>query len=54
MTLIHQWLPNLVRLALADGDREMAQAAAEAVRGGRGGDPAGPGGRGQPAVSRAA
>ena len=31
-TLIHQWLPDLVRLALAAGDRPMAQAAAEACR----------------------
>jgi DNA-binding CsgD family transcriptional regulator/tetratricopeptide (TPR) repeat protein len=30
MTLIHQWLPDLVRLALAAGDRPMAQAAAAA------------------------
>jgi DNA-binding CsgD family transcriptional regulator/tetratricopeptide (TPR) repeat protein len=30
MTLIHQWLPDLVRLALAAGDRQMAQAAAQA------------------------
>jgi DNA-binding CsgD family transcriptional regulator len=30
MTLIHQWLPDLVRLALAAGDRPMAQAAAKA------------------------
>ena len=32
MTLIHQWLPDLVRLALAAGDRPMARAAAEACR----------------------
>jgi DNA-binding CsgD family transcriptional regulator len=30
MTLIHQWLPDLVRLALAVGDRQMAEAAAQA------------------------
>ena len=30
MTLIHQWLPDLVRLALAAGDRQMAQAATQA------------------------
>jgi DNA-binding CsgD family transcriptional regulator/tetratricopeptide (TPR) repeat protein len=30
MTLTHQWLPDLVRLALAAGDRPMAQAAAQA------------------------
>ena len=32
MTLIHQWLPDLVRLALAAGDRQMAQAAARACQ----------------------
>jgi DNA-binding CsgD family transcriptional regulator len=32
MTLTHQWLPDLVRLALADGDRRMAQAAAQACQ----------------------
>jgi DNA-binding CsgD family transcriptional regulator len=32
MTLIHQWLPDLVRLALAVGDRQMAHAAAQACR----------------------
>jgi DNA-binding CsgD family transcriptional regulator len=32
MTLIHQWLPDLVRLALAVGDRQMAQAATRACR----------------------
>ena len=32
MTLIHQWLPELVRLALAAGDRETAQAAARACQ----------------------
>jgi DNA-binding CsgD family transcriptional regulator len=32
MTLIHQWLPDLVRLALAAGDRQMAQAATQACR----------------------
>jgi DNA-binding CsgD family transcriptional regulator len=32
MTLIHQWLPDLVRLALAAGDREMAQAATQACQ----------------------
>jgi DNA-binding CsgD family transcriptional regulator/tetratricopeptide (TPR) repeat protein len=31
-TLIHQWLPDLVRLALAAGDRQMAQAATRACR----------------------
>jgi DNA-binding CsgD family transcriptional regulator len=30
MTLIHQWLPELVRLAIAVGDRPIAQAAAQA------------------------
>jgi DNA-binding CsgD family transcriptional regulator len=30
MTLIHQWLPDLVRLAIAAGDRQIAQAAAQA------------------------
>jgi DNA-binding CsgD family transcriptional regulator len=30
MTLTHQWLPSLVRLALAVGDQQMAQAAAQA------------------------
>ena len=32
MTLTHQWLPDLVRLALAAGDRETAQAAALACQ----------------------
>jgi DNA-binding CsgD family transcriptional regulator/tetratricopeptide (TPR) repeat protein len=32
MTLIHQWLPDLVRLALAAGDRPLAQAAANACQ----------------------
>jgi DNA-binding CsgD family transcriptional regulator/tetratricopeptide (TPR) repeat protein len=32
MTLIHQWLPDLVRLALAAGDRPLAQAATRACR----------------------
>ncbi|HWM97266.1 MAG TPA: hypothetical protein VNO54_09425, partial [Streptosporangiaceae bacterium] len=32
MTLIHQWLPDLVRLALAAGDRQMAQAATRACQ----------------------
>ena len=32
MTLTHQWLPDLVRLALAAGDRQMAQAAAQACQ----------------------
>ena len=32
MTLIHQWLPDLVRLALAAGDRPMAQAASRACQ----------------------
>jgi DNA-binding CsgD family transcriptional regulator len=32
MTLIHQWLPDLVRLALAAGDRPVAQAAARACQ----------------------
>jgi DNA-binding CsgD family transcriptional regulator/tetratricopeptide (TPR) repeat protein len=32
MTLIHQWLPDLVRLALAAGDRELAQTAAQACQ----------------------
>jgi DNA-binding transcriptional LysR family regulator/DNA-binding CsgD family transcriptional regulator len=30
MTLTHQWLPSLVRLALAAGDRQLAQTAAQA------------------------
>ena len=34
MTLIHQWLPDLVRLALAAGDRQLAQAAAQACQAG--------------------
>ena len=32
MTLIHQWLPDLVRLALAAGDRRTAQAATQACQ----------------------
>jgi DNA-binding CsgD family transcriptional regulator len=32
MTLVYQWLPDLVRLALAAGDRPMAQAAAQACQ----------------------
>ena len=32
MTLTHQWLPDLVRLALAAGDKQMAQAAAQACQ----------------------
>ena len=32
MTLIHQWLPDLVRLALAAGDRHMAQSATQACQ----------------------
>jgi DNA-binding CsgD family transcriptional regulator len=32
MTLIHQWLPDLLRLALEAGDRDMARAAADACR----------------------
>jgi len=32
MTLIHQWLPDLVRLALVAGDRQMAQDATQACR----------------------
>ena len=32
MTLIHQWLPSLVRLALTAGDRPTAQAAARACQ----------------------
>ena len=32
MTLTHQWLPDLVRLALAAGDRQLAQAAAKACQ----------------------
>ena len=32
MTLIHQWLPDLVRLAMAAGDRQMARAAAQACQ----------------------
>ena len=33
MTLIHQWLPDLVRLSLAAGDRPTAQAATQACQG---------------------
>jgi DNA-binding CsgD family transcriptional regulator len=32
MTLLHQWLPDLVRLALTASDRPMAQAAAQACQ----------------------
>ncbi len=32
MSLTHQWLPDLLRLALAAGDRQMAQAAAQACQ----------------------
>jgi tetratricopeptide (TPR) repeat protein len=32
MTLIQQWLPDLVRLAIAAGDRRMAQAATQACQ----------------------
>jgi len=32
MTLTHQWLPDLVRLAIAAGDREMARTAARACQ----------------------
>jgi DNA-binding CsgD family transcriptional regulator len=32
MTLVHQWLPDLVRLAMAAGDRRVAQAAAKACQ----------------------
>jgi DNA-binding CsgD family transcriptional regulator len=32
MTLTHQWLPDLVRLALAVGDRQVAQGAAQACQ----------------------
>jgi tetratricopeptide (TPR) repeat protein len=32
MTLTHQWLPDLVRLALAVGDRQVARGAAEACQ----------------------
>jgi hypothetical protein len=32
MTLTHQWLPHLVRLALAAGDRQIAQGAAQACQ----------------------
>jgi DNA-binding CsgD family transcriptional regulator len=32
MTLTHQWMPDLVRLALAAGDRKQAQAAAQACQ----------------------
>ena len=55
MTLIHQWLPDLVRLALAVGDRQVARAAAQACQDEAAAEtrPA-RGGRGQPAVSRAA
>ena len=55
MTLIHQWLPDLVRLALAAADRQMAQAAAQACQAEAAAETQpGPGGRGQPAVLRAA
>jgi DNA-binding CsgD family transcriptional regulator/tetratricopeptide (TPR) repeat protein len=33
MTLTHQWLPDLVRLALTAGDTQIAQTAAQACRG---------------------
>src|SRR6185437_8858453 len=32
MTLTHQWMPELVRLALLAGDRQVAQAAAAACQ----------------------
>jgi DNA-binding CsgD family transcriptional regulator len=32
MTLTHQWLPDLVRLAMAAGDRQMARTAAQACQ----------------------
>jgi len=32
MTLTHQWLPDLVRLAIGTGDREIAQTAAQACQ----------------------
>jgi DNA-binding CsgD family transcriptional regulator len=32
MTLTHQWLPDLVRLAIAAGDRQMARTAAQACQ----------------------
>jgi DNA-binding CsgD family transcriptional regulator len=32
MTLIHQWLPDLVRLAIATGDQQMARTAARACQ----------------------
>ncbi|HEX9357039.1 MAG TPA: hypothetical protein VF933_24885 [Streptosporangiaceae bacterium] len=32
MTLVHQWLPDLVRLAIAAGDQQLAQAAAQACQ----------------------
>jgi DNA-binding CsgD family transcriptional regulator len=32
MTLIHQWLPDLVRLAIAAGDRQLARTAAHACQ----------------------
>jgi DNA-binding CsgD family transcriptional regulator len=32
MTLTHQWLPDLVRLAMATGDRQMARTAAQACQ----------------------
>ena len=52
MTLTHQWLPDLIRLALTVGERDIAQAAAEAcqVEAAAGTRP----GRGQPAMLRAA
>jgi hypothetical protein len=32
MTLVHQWLPDLVRLALAVDDRQVARTAAQACQ----------------------
>jgi hypothetical protein len=55
MTLTHQWLPDLARLALAAGDRQMAQAAAQACQDEAAAETRpGPGRRGQPALPWAA
>ena len=55
MTLTHQWLPDLVRLALAAGDRQVARGAAQACQDEAAAEtsPA-RGGRSQPAVPRPA
>ena len=55
MTLTHQWLPDLVRLALAAGDPGAGADRGPGLPGrGGGGDPPGPGRRGQPALPRTA